>query len=72
MNFSVFLHEKDIFEKISSSMFILDKYQKSQIIWPGQKLGNRGNHRNHENSSCARELQILPIKNKERQTQKRI
>ena len=30
--------------------------------WPAGKLGNRGNHRNHGNSSCTRELQILPIK----------
>ena len=42
------------------------------LFWPGRKLGNRGNHGNHGNSSCTRELQILPIKNKERQTQKRI
>ena len=35
MNFSVFLHGKDNFEKNSSSMFISDKYQMSQIIyWP--------------------------------------
>ena len=39
MNFSVFLHEKDNFEKNSSSMFILDNYQRSQIIyWPAIKL----------------------------------
>ena len=39
MNFSVFLHKKDNFEKNSSSMFISDNYQRSQIIyWPAIKL----------------------------------
>ena len=39
MNFSVFFHEKDNFEKNSSSMFISDNYQRSQIIyWPAIKL----------------------------------
>ena len=39
MNFSVFLHKKDNFEKNPSSMFISDNYQGSQIIyWPAIKL----------------------------------
>ena len=39
MNFSVFLHENDNFEKNSSSMFISDNYQRSQIIYgPAIKL----------------------------------
>ena len=40
MNFSVFFHEKDNFEKNSSSMFISDNYQRSQIIYwlPAIKL----------------------------------
>ena len=33
MNFSVFFHEKDNFEKNSSSMFMSDKHQMSQIIY---------------------------------------
>ena len=39
MDFSVFLHKKDNFEKNSSSMFISETYQRSQIIyWPAIKL----------------------------------
>ena len=39
INFSVFLHEKDSFEKNSISMFISGNYQRSQIIyWPAIKL----------------------------------
>ena len=51
------------FSRLKTVSSIYDDYLETATGGgPSRKLRNRGNHGYHGNSSCTKELQILPIK----------